>query len=166
MTALFLSACAGPTPEQIDADRQIKVVAALKKAIDAVSQQPSWSDSADAQAARASFTTNVINVSFQGNAEELLTEFAKARGLRFAVTGPQPRMPIFIFVDARGQNPDNFLTDVDKQLGQRADVVLGDTTMELRYRLGSMIPVGTRIAESPTAMASRKPAPKFNADPR
>ena len=58
---------------------------------------------------------------------------AAARGKTFKVTGPQPHMPIFVFVEAKEVGFTDFMRDLDKQFGQRAQVVLTDNSIELNY---------------------------------
>src|SRR3546814_20441453 len=96
--------------------------------------QPTWSDAADAAAPRPNFAGDSISVAWQGDAGVFLNEVARQRFLKFTVTGPQPRMPIYIYVNATQTAYLDLLRDVDKQFGQRANVVLGDGYMELRYR--------------------------------
>lgn len=107
---------------------------ALQRTLVRVQQTPAWSNGADRQAPRPDFTSDLISVSWQGDASVLLAEVAKQRGLKFRVTGPTPRMPIFVFVDVNGMPYLDFLRDVGLQFGQRAHVVLGDESLEIRYR--------------------------------
>lgn len=112
--------------------------AALNAQIDAalkrVADQPRWASSLDDRAAFASFNTDKVNVSYQGSAADLLTAIAASRGKTFRITGPAPHVPIFVFVETRDQHFEEFMRDLDKQFGQRADVVIGDKHLELRYR--------------------------------
>lgn len=75
-------------------------------------------------------------VSFLGDAATLLADAAKGRGgdWKFSASGPQPRLPIYVQVNAKGVAFPDFLKDVAEQLGQRADIALIGTTIELRYR--------------------------------
>ncbi|MPS81716.1 MAG: hypothetical protein E2591_26945 [Achromobacter sp.] len=106
----------------------------LEGALGRVQSQPTWSDAADAAAPRPNFAGDSISVAWQGDAGVFLNEVARQRFLKFTVTGPQPRMPIYIYVNATQTAYLDLLRDVDKQFGQRANVVLGDGYMELRYR--------------------------------
>lgn len=112
--------------------------AALNAQIDAalqrVSEQPRWASSLDDRAAFASFNTNSVNVSYQGSAADLLTAIAASRGKSFKITGPAPHVPIFVFVETKDQQFEEFMRDLSRQFGQRADVVLADSHVELRYR--------------------------------
>lgn len=106
----------------------------LEGALGRVQSQPNWSDAADNAAPRPNFASDSISVAWQGDAAVFLNEVARQRFLKFTVTGPQPRMPIYIYVNATQTAYLDLLRDVDKQFGQRANVVLGDGYMELRYR--------------------------------
>lgn len=106
----------------------------LEGAVGRVQSQPTWSDAADNAAPRPNFASDSISVAWQGDAAVFLNEVARQRLLKFTVTGPQPRMPIYIFVNASRMAYLDLLLDVDKQFGQRANVVLGDGYIELRYR--------------------------------
>ena len=137
--ALALAGCAGlnsanSVDQQVRATENEVIAAQIDAALARVSDQPMWSNGMDNRAAFASFATEHINVSYQGDAANLLKAIAAARGLGFSVTGPQPHIPIFVFVETNGQPYIDFLTDLDRQFGQRADIVLGDTKLELRYR--------------------------------
>jgi len=135
---LLISACATNTPTASIRSEEDALRIALNSQIDAaiarVSEQPQWSSSLDERASFASFNSDAVSVSFQGSAADLLKAIAASRGLSFAVTGPQPHLPIFVFVETKGQAFEDFLRDLDKQFGQRADVVWTDTSFELRYR--------------------------------
>lgn len=106
----------------------------LEKSLGRVQSQPGWSGGAEARAPRPDFTSDSISLAWQGDAAVLLSEVARQRLLKFNVTGPQPRLPIYIFVNSTSQTYVDLLGDIDKQFGQRANVVLGDDYLELRYR--------------------------------
>lgn len=138
---LMMSGCVATKPEMgndmLSASEKAQA-AALNAQIDAalqrVADQPRWSSSLEDRAAFASFNTNEVNVSYQGSAADLLTAIAASRGKKFKITGPNPRIPIFVFVETKNQPFESFLRDLNKQFGGRADVVLGDHHLELRYR--------------------------------
>lgn len=77
-----------------------------------------------------------VTVSFLGDATTLLSDAIKGRGKAWSLTvsGPQPRLPIYVQVNARNVAFNAFLSDVASQLGQRADIVMNGTAVELRYR--------------------------------
>lgn len=134
---LALAGCAGVDNAGIQSEReaqQAALSAQLDAAISRVNKQPRWSSSLDDRASFASFNTDAVSVSYQGSAADLLQAVASSRGKGFKVTGPTPRVPIFVFVETKDQPFIDFLKDLDKQLGQRADVVWTDVGFELRYR--------------------------------
>jgi len=114
--------------------QQEAVAMQLDAAMQRVKDQPRWSESMDSRAQFASFATNAVSVSYQGSAASLLKAIAAARGKSFKVTGPSPHLPIFVFVKTKGQPYTDFMRDLEKQFGQRAEIVLTDTVIELRYR--------------------------------
>lgn len=138
---LAVSGCVTTKPESsqelLSASEKAQA-AALNAQIDAalqrVADQPRWSSSLEDRAAFASFNTNEVSVSYQGSAADLLTAIAASRGKTFKITGPSPRIPVFVFVETKNQPFEDFLRDLNKQFGGRADVVLGDHHLELRYR--------------------------------
>lgn len=77
-----------------------------------------------------------VTVSFLGDASTLLSDAVKGRGegWTFTVGGPQPRLPIYVQVNAKDSSFNAFMSDVAQQLGQRADIVMNGTAIELRYR--------------------------------
>lgn len=77
-----------------------------------------------------------VTVSFLGDASNLLGDVVKSRGgaWKFTTTGPQPRLPIYVQVNAINVAFVDFMKDVAAQLGQRADIAMNGTTIELRYR--------------------------------
>lgn len=75
------------------------------------------------------------SVSFLGDAAVLLADAAKGQaGWTFQITGPQPRLPIYVQVSVKEVPFADFLKDVAEQLGQRADIALNGKAIELRYR--------------------------------
>lgn len=141
LASVFITGCVTTKPlmdEQMLSKTEQAQAAALNAQIDAalqrVADQPRWSSSIEDRAAFASFNTDEVNVSYQGAAADLLTAVAASRGKTFKITGPAPRIPIFVFVETKNQSFEEFLGDLDKQFGGRADAVLGDHHLELRYR--------------------------------
>lgn len=117
-----------------EAAQKVALDTQIDSALERVKNQPHWSSSADDRAQFASFATNSVSVSYQGSAESLMRAIAAARGKTFRVTGPEPHMPIFVFVEAKGVAYTDFMRDLDKQFGQRAQVVLTNSAVELNYR--------------------------------
>ena len=79
-----------------------------------------------------------ITLNYSGDAATLLRQIAAARGLEFKITGPQPRMPLFLVLNVTRAPLFDFLREVGGQFGQRADVapINGKYSngIELRYR--------------------------------
>jgi len=115
-------------------DAEKAISAQIDSAISQVKDLPGWSVAADAVPQPATMGGKYVSGSFQGDAAQLLGILAKSRGMDFRVTGPNPRLPLFVFVDAQGMTFEELLRDVDKQFGQRASVVLGNNVIEIRYR--------------------------------
>ena len=101
-------------------------------------------DGMDMQAKTAVYTMNSVRVSYVGDVKVLLKDIATQMGLTYQVTGPQPHQPIFVQIASSGEPLPGLLTNVARQLGQRADIVfdhVSDTgpagtrgSLELRYR--------------------------------
>lgn len=135
----FSAGCAHKAPATQDATaeqraQQVALAAQIDAALARANNQPRWSTSLDDTASFASFNTDAVSVSYQGSAADLLKAIAASRGVSFKVTGPSPHIPIFVFVEANGETFNAFMSDLDKQLGQRAVIVLKNTGYELRYR--------------------------------
>lgn len=127
----MLSGCAtppAPAPAKVDPAR-----VALERAIARQAELPSHAKSADTPAAPAAFGDTVTIRGFVGEAASLLSRVAKARGMTFKVTGPQPHLPLLVTVDSNDQDFVDFLRDLSHQFGQRASLVLGDGRIEIRY---------------------------------
>ena len=137
LAAAVLSGCAALNQNKPEPEPDPTAMA-IEKEIDAaiarVKTAPRWSGSMDERAQFASFASDSVSVSYQGDIVALMEAVASARGKTFSVTGPKPRPPIFVFVDAKELTFEAFLKDLDKQLGQRADLVMGDDYFEVRYR--------------------------------
>lgn len=73
-------------------------------------------------------------VDYFGDAAVFLREVAQGVGLKAVVTGPQPALPIFIRIQAKDEPLQEVLRRVAEQFGGRADVVLRDGSIEMRYR--------------------------------
>lgn len=127
----LLSGCATPPPPApvgVDPAR-----AALELALARQADLPSHAVSADAPAAPAAIGNTVTIRGYAGEAASLLARVAKARGMAFKVTGPQPHLPLLVTVDAKEQDFVDFLRDLSLQFGQRASLVLGQAHIEIRY---------------------------------
>lgn len=129
---VFSVGCATPPPPAAPpvsdpiADR-------LQEAIVKISALPEFTRSADNQAPAAQLGA-LVTASFQGDAAQLLRRVADARGMELKIRGPKPYLPLVVHVDAVNQPIDDFLKDVGYQFGQRADLVVADGAIEIRYR--------------------------------
>lgn len=94
-----------------------------------------YSNAADIKATPGAMTGERITIrDYVNSADALLSRVARARGMDFSVTGPEPHLPLLVTVDVAGASFEEFLSIVGKQFGQRADLVLGDRKLEIRYR--------------------------------
>lgn len=80
------------------------------------------------------YSMQATTVSYWGDASILLKDVAATMKWEFKVTGPEPRLPIYIQVHVDKMPMKHFLTLVARQLSQRADIVLSTGGLELRYR--------------------------------
>ncbi|MBZ0146862.1 MAG: DotD/TraH family lipoprotein [Pseudorhodoplanes sp.] len=85
-----------------------------------------------ARAGTVSVAGDKVNVVWQGEAAPLVEKLAAAKGWRFEVTGKSV-LPIPVSVDARDATFVQVLSNIGVQLGTRADLVLKDGALELRY---------------------------------
>jgi len=83
---------------------------------------------------RAAYSWSATTVDFFGDASVFLKEVAAGVGMRAVISGPQPAIPIFIRIQAANEPLDQVLRRVAEQLGGRADIVLRNTSIEMRYR--------------------------------
>lgn len=130
---VFATGCATPPPppQQL----QDPVAIALEKVIAEGVEQPIHSVNADTKAVPAKMNGDRITIrSYVGDAANLLNRLAKARGMVFKINGPEPRLPLLVTVDVESVSLNDLLTEVGFQFGQRADLVLGDKRIEIRYR--------------------------------
>lgn len=128
---VLLIACASPPP----APPAPPVPDVVDTRLDGIIQAaPARDIHADTVRPAAVFTWERVEVDYFGDASVLLRQMAQGLGLEFVVTGPAPHLPIFVQVSASGQPMNEVLRRMALQLGGRADVVLRDTMIELRYR--------------------------------
>lgn len=130
--ASILAGCASvelPPPETDP--EAAKMLSSSIARVDSLSKSTS---SADATARPAVMDGKAMTINFAGEARDLLKQVAATRGMTFQVRGPQPYLPLFVVVDVKGVSFEEFLSDVAMQFGQRANLALTDTTVEVRYR--------------------------------
>ncbi|MDL5034349.1 DotD/TraH family lipoprotein [Pelomonas sp. APW6] len=128
----LIAGCAAQKIEPVKAADPAEL--ALQKSLDRVANLPQFTSGADEKLPTPKLKGQGITVSFQGSADQLLSKIAAARGLAFKVQGPQPFLPLPVHVDLADVTFSEFLADVGHQFGQRADLVLTDKTLEIRYR--------------------------------
>jgi hypothetical protein len=83
----------------------------------------------------ASLVGDTMTVIWEGDAAEILKRIAVAQKLSFKPTGPQPRLPLPVFVKLRGVTLTQALEAIGEQCGGRADVILNESSIELRAKL-------------------------------
>lgn len=140
LTGLFvLAAIAGcatpPAPPPAPKAGTSEVRLALEESLSRINRMPAHSSNADSKAPEAALSGNNITIhDYQNDASKLLSRIAKARGMKFTINGPEPRLPLFIQIDVTNVTLEELLTNIHHQFGQRASVVLSDGAIEIRYR--------------------------------
>jgi hypothetical protein len=132
LASAVLTACTTPpqTPPAQDAQSAQLLSTAIKRAEGA----SKGTASADAKPRAAQMAGGQVSISFAGEAKDLLRQMSATRAVTFRVRGPEPHLPLFVIVDVQNVSLEEFLADVGAQFGQRADLVLTDTSIEVRYR--------------------------------
>lgn len=132
LVAMLTGCATPPAPAPVAPDQ---AAVAIDKLLSS-NPVPSHGRSAEARAqpARMSGATMTVK-NYVGEGAVLLKKVADARGLKFRLSGPEPRLPLLVFVDVEGATFEDFLRDVGYQFGQRADVIMAaDGALEIRYR--------------------------------
>lgn len=83
----------------------------------------------------AALHANSLTVVWEGEAAEILKRIAVSQKLKFKETGPSPRLQLPVFIKLRNATLAEALAAIGEQCGARADVVLTDSTLELRAKL-------------------------------
>jgi len=131
VVAGLLGACASTTPvEEPDNTPGVRM-SILQAAVRADAKKAEMADAATP----ASLSGNTMTVIWEGDAAEILKRIAAAQKLNFKHTGPQPRLALPVFIKLRNVTLDQALAAVGEQCGGRADVVLNDSSIELRSKL-------------------------------
>lgn len=128
---LTLVACTTTPPPVASTD---PAAAELDRLFAKSANQPLFTGSADAKAPAPRLHEGKLWVTWRGDAYGLLKNFEPLTGQKVSVTGPTPRMPLYVQVHAIGVPVDEVMRDIGYQLGQRADLVLGSNGVEIRYR--------------------------------
>jgi hypothetical protein len=131
--ASVLAGCAAPPQPKVEGPDPARV--ALEQSIKRHAQAEPHTASAERPAPAAVMSGNSLTIrAYQGDAANLISRVAKARGLSFKVNGPEPRLPLFVAIDVSDVTLEEFLNQVGHQFGQRADLVLANSHIEIRYR--------------------------------
>lgn len=129
----FVAGCATKPPPVTPAADPVRV--SIEQALNKAADLPHHTMSADRPATPAVMKGDRITIrSYVGEASNLLGRLAKARGMTFKLNGPEPRLPLLVTVDVDSVTLEDLLSQVSFQFGQRADLVLGDGRIEIRYR--------------------------------
>jgi defect-in-organelle-trafficking protein DotD len=139
--ALVVSGCSTPpakNPAAADAERSARRqdldarlsdtearVAALKRSTSTAANRPVGGVRVNPD--------NKVTVSWSGEAAPLVTQLARAKGLEPKITG-KPIMPIPVSIDVTDADVVDVLRDIGAQLGSRADLIMRNNQLELRYR--------------------------------
>lgn len=127
----LLSACASPLPVVAPDDTPGVRLSIVQAAVRADAKKAEMADAATP----ASLSGNTMSVIWEGDAAEILTRIAAAQKLTFKHTGPQPRLALPVFIKLRDVTLPQALAAIGEQCGGRADVILNDSSIELRSKL-------------------------------
>lgn len=128
---LALAACSTPPAAPTSAD---PAAVQLDRLFQKSAKQAEFTGSADAKAPVPKLQDGKLWVTWRGDANDLLKNLEPILGQKLSVTGPVPRMPLYVQVHALGVPVDEVMRDIGYQLGQRADLVLTAGGVEIRYR--------------------------------
>lgn len=128
-----LAACAAPAEQE-------RIDPSVKRAMESIafvkSVDRTFTHGADAvkEAPAAVLTGDSLSVDYAGEAAPLLAQLAKAQNKTFGIYGKHPRLPLPIVVNVKNVPLLELAKDIGAQFGQRADLVLSATSLEIRYR--------------------------------
>lgn len=128
---LALAGCATPPAPTPSSD---PVAVQLDRLFQKSANQAAFTGSADAKAPAPRMAEGKLWVTWRGDANDLLKNLEPVTGQKLSVTGPTPRLPLYVQVHALGVPVDEVMRDIGYQLGQRADLVLLPSGVEIRYR--------------------------------
>lgn len=128
---LALVGCATPPAPSPSSD---PVAVQLDRLFKKSADQAAFTGSADAKAPAPRMAEGKLWVTWRGDANDLLKNLEPVTGQKLSVTGPTPRLPLYVQVHAIGVPVDEVMRDIGYQLGQRADLVLLPSGVEIRYR--------------------------------
>lgn len=113
-------------------DSEPGVRSSLESAMARADKQKEQTRSAQEKADLGSGSMTVI---WEGEGAEILSRVAAAQRLEFKITGPQPRLQLPVFVHLKNVSLPQALAAIGEQFGGRADVILTDSTIELRMKM-------------------------------
>ncbi len=128
-----LAGCAAPPTAPIPAAPD-QVAQRIDDALAKAASLPDFTRGAERPVPQVVLTDNTITASFHGDAATLLKALAAARGKEFRVQGPRPHLPLIVQVNVSAVTMEALLRDIGYQFAQRADLVLADGHIEIRYR--------------------------------
>ncbi len=130
-----LAACAAPPKDDVVQPTD-PVRNSLEQSLRRVDAMPAYTSSGDATASAPNPTIkgSLLSISYQGDAHKLLARVAKEQGKEYIVRGPRPYLPLFVVLEVKNKSLTEVLTDVGAQFGQRADLALTNSAIEVRYR--------------------------------
>jgi defect-in-organelle-trafficking protein DotD len=128
-----LAGCAAPPPAPVPPAPD-QVAQRIDDALSKVASLPEFTRGTERPVPQVVLADNTITASFHGDAAVLLKALATARGKEFRVQGPRPHLPLIVQVNASAVPLEAILRDIGYQFAQRADLVLADGHIEIRYR--------------------------------
>ncbi len=131
VVAGLLGACASSPPVAVPDDTPGVRLSIMQAAVRADAKKAEMADAATP----ASLAGNTMSVIWEGDASEILARVAAAQKLSFKHTGPQPRLALPVFIKLRDVTLAQALAAIGEQCGARADVILNDSSIELRSKL-------------------------------
>lgn len=131
--AAILTGCFS-SPVKVNRDSD-PAISSLDKVLDrAKADLPAFTATSTAKAPEPKVKAEEISLDYAGEAKVLLSRLAAANKLKFSVTGPQPHLPLFVVVNAKGVELVDVMKDIGEQFGERADLVMTDKSVEVHYR--------------------------------
>jgi hypothetical protein len=130
--AISMSGCAAPKPAPAEDSSAPGVHLALKAAMERADRHREKSLAAQVP---SDLSQNRMTVIWEGEGSEILKRIASSQGMKFKVTGPQPRLQLPVFIHLKNVTLMEALDGICDQFGGRADVILEDKSIELRMRL-------------------------------
>jgi len=90
--------------------------------------------SVDTKPKKPVYTESSCSVDYFGDAFVLLKDMASGVGYTASTSGPQPNLPIYVSVHVTNKPMKDVLAQIADQLGARADIVVRNKELVLKYR--------------------------------